>query len=234
MKRALLLVFAACTGSRTEAAPAATGDHAPSIDLAPVTTDALCVTKGELAGSSVAVPTMRAYARGSGGDAAQLVFRHRGESQDSRALASGDVRRQIGLKLRAQDSCNVVYVMWRLDPRPKVDVSIKVNPAMSTHEQCGADGYTKVKPRAKYFIPAYEFGSTHTLRAEIIGNDVYAWLDGKLAFQGRLPEAARALAGPAGVRSDNVAFDLVELAAPKSASDADAKPPACKREGGSD
>lgn len=232
MRWLLVVVAAGCTGSRTEASPSITTDRAPSVELAPVGADALCVTKGDFAGTAVEVPTMRGYAQGAGGNAAQLTFTYKGESHDSRPLASGDVRRQLGLKLRAQDSCNVIYVMWRLDPRPKLDVSVKLNPGQTAHEQCGADGYTKVKSRSKHFVPAYEFGSTHTLRAEIVGDDLFAWVDGKLAFQGRLPEGARSIAGPAGIRSDNVAFGLVELAAPRSAA-GDGKA-ACKREGGTD
>jgi hypothetical protein len=222
MKRALLLL-AACAQARTEAAPR---DHAPSIDVAPVDVANVCVTKGELAQRSVAVPTMRGYAIGAGGDAAQLTFTYRGETEDAAALASGDVRRQIGLKLRAANSCNVVYVMWRLDPRPALDVSVKANPGMTAHEQCGANGYTKVKPYKKPYVPAFEFGQTHTLRAEIIGDELHAWVDGKLLWQGRLPETARSIQGPAGLRSDNVKFDLVELAAPHGEGQS-----ACKREG---
>lgn len=215
----LLAAAAGCTGSRTEAAPSSSAaTRAPSIEINAVGSDALCLTRGELAkGASIEVPTMRGYALGAGGDAAQLVFTYRGESPGSRALASGDVRRQIGLKLRAQDGCNVIYVMWRLDPRPKLDVSVKLNPGQTTHEQCGADGYTKVRTRTKYFVPAFEHGSTHTLRAEITGDEIFAWVDGRLAFHGRLPNGARTIAGPAGLRSDNTAFDLVELAAPRPA-----------------
>ena len=216
----LLLSSAACTGARTEAAPAPTAAAArsPTIEVAPVAADAVCFTRGQLGEASrIADATMRGYVPESRGDAAQLTFTYRGESGDTRALASGDVRRQLGLKLRAQDSCNVVYVMWRLDPRPKLDVSIKSNPGKAAHEQCGADGYTKVRSRSSSSAPpAYEFGATHTLRAEIVGDDIYAWVDGRLAFEGRLPEAARTIRGPAGVRSDNVAFDLVELAVPRA------------------
>jgi hypothetical protein len=223
MKRALL-VLAACAQTRSEAAPA---DHAPSIDLAPVAAANLCVTKGELAANGVAVPTMRGYAIGAGGDAAQLTFTYRGEPQDAAALASGAIRRQIGLKLRAANSCNVIYVMWRLDPRPALDVSVKSNPGMTAHEQCGATGYTKVKPYKKPYVPAFEYGQTHTLRAEIIGDELSAWVDNKLLWQGRLPDAARSIHGPAGLRSDNVTFDLVELAAPHGDGHN-----ACKREPG--
>lgn len=226
MNRALLvaLLVSACGQTRTEAAPR---DHAPSIDLAPVTAGQFCVTKGELTSGAVAVPTMRGYALGAGGDAAQLTFKYRGESEDAAALASGAVRRQIGLKLRAANSCNVVYVMWRLDPRPAIDVSVKANPGLTTHEQCGANGYAKVKPYKKPYVEAYEVGSTHTLRAEIVGDELFVWVDSKLLWQGRLPDAARPIRGPAGVRSDNVRFDLVELAAPHGEGSQ-----VCKREGG--
>jgi hypothetical protein len=120
-------------------------------------------------------------------------------------------------------------VMWRLDPTPKLDVSIKLNPLKKTHEECGADGYAKVRPHKKTFVPAFEYGKTHTLRAEIVGDELYAWIDDQLLYQGTLPDTARALKGPAGVRSDNVKFDLVSLSAPQG--DASAPPPACKREG---
>jgi hypothetical protein len=224
----LLLVVAlvGCSGgSRTEAAPR---NHKPTIDVTPIADADLCLTKGHHAGASIEDPTMRGYARGFGGDAASLTFTYKGETFETRGLASGQERRQIGLKLRAQDSCNVVYVMWRLDPKPKLDVSIKFNPLKKTHEECGADGYTKIRPHKKTFVPAFEYGKTHTLRAEVVGDELYAWIDDQLLFQGTLPDTARAFQGPAGVRSDNVKFDLVSLAAPKG----QGTPPACKREGG--
>ena len=231
MRQPLLLAaisaLAACGGNRSEAAPSS---YKPTLAVEPVAAADLCVTKGHVAGSEIFEPTMRGYARGAGGDAASLTFTYRGESFETRELAGGQARRQIGIKLRAQDSCNVVYVMWRLDPQPKLDVSVKVNPLKKTHEECGADGYTKVKPRKKTFVPAFEYGKTHTLRAEIVGDELYAWIDDKLLYQGTLPETARAIKGPAGIRSDNVKFDLVSLAAPHGVGAAAA--PACKREGG--
>lgn len=213
-----------CGGSRSEAAPR---DHKPTIDVAPVAAADLCVTKGALSDGAVAEPTMRGYALGAGGDAAALTFTYRGETFETRELAGGQARRQIGLKLRAQDSCNVIYVMWRLDPVPKLDVSVKFNPLQQHHEECGANGYTKVKPHKKSFVPPFEYGKTHTLRAEIVGDELYAWIDDELRWQGTLPETARAIRGPAGVRSDNVKFDLVALAAPHGKSPTHA----CKREG---
>jgi hypothetical protein len=60
-----------------------------------------------------------------------------GLSQVSKALASGELRRQIGRKLQATDSCNLIYVMWHIEPDTRVTVSIKQNPALHAHDQCG-------------------------------------------------------------------------------------------------
>jgi hypothetical protein len=225
MRWLVVVALLGCGGQRSEAAPR---DKKPTIEVTPIAAADLCVTKGHFADGGVSEPTMRGYARGAGGDAAALTFTYRGESWETRELAGGQARRQIGIKLRAQDSCNVVYVMWRLDPQPKLDISVKLNPLKKTHEECGAEGYTKVKPHKKTFTPAFEYGKTHTLRAEIVGDELYAWIDDKLLWHGTLPETARTLKGPAGIRSDNVKFDLVSLAAPHHAGDA----PECKREGG--
>jgi hypothetical protein len=80
---------------------------------------------------------------------------------------------------------------------------------------CGANGYTKVKPVSTFKAsqyPTLDDGAEHTLRAEITGDNLTAWLDGEVAWQGTLPEAARDLAGPAGVRSDNLSFDITSFA----------------------
>ncbi len=174
----------------------------------------LCVTKGRIAGGKVTEPTVRAVAVGSAGDRASLAFKFHGDSDRTRALASGQERRQLGLKLRAENGCNLVYVMWRLDEPPKLEISVKRNPGARTHADCGANGYTKVKPAASHAPPALEPESSHTLRAAISGDELTAWIDDQVMWRGPLPESARELAGPAGVRSDNVAYDIVELAAP--------------------
>ncbi len=169
---------------------------------------------------------MRAFARGTSGDAAQISFKYTGDSEGERALESGELRRQVGLKLRAQDSCNVVYVMWRISPKPGLAVQVKSNPGKARHEECGADGYIKVKPAQKLSVPELEVGTSHVLRAEIrSGDELVAWIDGKVAWQGHLPEAARALTGPVGLRTDNVAIEALELHAPKG----EAHAQECKR-----
>jgi len=218
MLLAMTTILGACGAPRAEAAPERAELHA-------VDHEALCVTKGAIGKGAIAEPTVRAFAVGSHGDAAQLTFTFGGDSEKGRRLASGQMRRQLGLKLRAADSCNVVYVMWRLDPKPKLEVSVKSNPGKRRHEECGANGYHKVKPSHAEDVPELATGSSHTLRAEIRGDDLYAWIDGALAWRGRLPDEARDLAGPAGLRTDNVKLDALELAAPRG----DASGPVCKR-----
>lgn len=177
----------------------------------------LCVTKGTAAiGGTVTDPTMRAVAKGSLGESASLTFKYEGDTESVRELAGGQARRQIGLKLRAQDGCNLVYVMWRLDPKPKLDISVKLNPGKKTHKECGAEGYVKVKPAKGKLpgVPVLAIGDTRTLKAEIIGDELTVWIDELISWRGMLPEAARALDGPAGIRSDNFAFELVGFSAP--------------------
>jgi hypothetical protein len=225
------LLLAACSSRRTEAAPERSSASeramsrpdltAPSLSVAPIAADRLCVTKGAAAlGTTITEPAVRAIALGSSGDAASLSFVFRGDTALSRELASGESRRQLGLKLRAQDGCNLLYIMWRLDPKPSLSVSLKLNPGMRTHRECGATGYTRLKPARSPSapaslspIPALSPGSSHTLRAEIVHDDLLAWIDDDLVWRGPLPPAARTLSGPAGLRSDNIRFDLVSFSA---------------------
>ncbi|MBL9013279.1 MAG: hypothetical protein JNL83_03830 [Myxococcales bacterium] len=202
MRYAALAVLLAACGSKLEASPERT------VKLVPIT-DTLCVTKGSArVGTTINEPTMRAVAPGTSGDGASLDFTYRGDTASSRELASGSARRQLGLKLRAQNGCNLVYVMWRLDPKPMLEVSVKSNPGMVTHADCGADGYEKVKPTKSWRVPVLADGDRHTLRAAIAGDDLTAWIDEKVAWRGKLPAAARSFAGPSGIRSDNLRFDL--------------------------
>jgi hypothetical protein len=120
----------------------------------------------------VSCPKMRAVAPGGTGERAELRFRYLGPSAQVAPLASGELRRQVGLKLRAQDGCNLVYVMWRLDPTPFVEVSTKINPGGRDHDDCGARGYTKLKAVRSEAPPPLRIGASHTLAAEIIGDEL--------------------------------------------------------------
>ena len=208
MKQLLVLALLAACGSKLEAAP-----ERP-VKLVPIT-DTLCVTKGSAKiGATVVEPTMRAVALGTRGDGAALEWIYKGDTAETRELASGSARRQVGLKLRAQNGCNLIYVMWRLDPKPMIEVSVKLNPGKATHAECGAEGYTKIRPTKSWKVPVLASGDRHTLRAAISGDDLTAWVDEKVVWRGSLPAAARSLAGPAGIRSDNLAFELVGFSAP--------------------
>jgi len=171
-------------------------------------TAAMCVTHGTLQGKHVAEASMRAVARGSQGDAGTLEFTYEGPTQKVSKLASGDVREQLGLKLRAEDGCNLVYVMWRFSPKPEVVVQVKRNPGAHTHEECGTNGYERVKPTRHAKVPRPDPNSEHTLTASITGDDLTATVDGSVVWQGTLPASAHELHGPIGVRSDNVVASL--------------------------
>ena len=151
---------------------------------------------------------MRAVVLADTPQAAEIRFTYRGPSAGTKPLASGEVRRQIGLKLRAQDSCNLLYVMWWIEPRNQIAVSIKRNPGQRTHEDCDARGYVNMKARRRAPAPRIEPGSTHTLRAELLGRELRVWSDGAPVWEGTLPAEVEDFDGPVGLRSDNVRMDL--------------------------
>jgi hypothetical protein len=183
--------------------------------LEPVSPSSFCVTSGRVSatGTSMHVETagMRGVAAGSAGSRAELAFTYRGPSRSDTPLANGEVRRQIGLKLRAQDTCNVVYVMMHVEPTPRVAVSVKRNAAKHTHAQCLDAGYINLA--AAKPVPAVVRDVPHVLSAEIDGRTLRVLADGAVVWEGVLPEAAFAFDGPSGVRSDNGTFDF-ELRVP--------------------
>lgn len=141
-------------------------------------------------------------------DSAELRFVYRGPSVSAQPLASGELRRQIGLKLRAQDTCNLVYVMWHIEPKPGIEVSVKTNPGQHTHAECHDHGYQFVHADNAASVPPVIANAWHTLRAELHGRALRVWVDGAVAWQGTLPDTALGLDGPMGLRSDNGRFEL--------------------------
>ncbi|HEX9102476.1 MAG TPA: hypothetical protein VF997_09740, partial [Polyangia bacterium] len=93
-------------------------------------------------------PKLRAVVDAADGDEAELGFSILGPSDGAAPLASGELRRQVGLKLRAADGCNLLYVMWRVEPKAELVVSLKRNPGQRTHRECGARGYRNLVARA--------------------------------------------------------------------------------------
>ncbi len=145
---------------------------------------------------------------------AELRFTYLGATREQVPLASGEMRRQIGLKLRARDGCNVVYVMWRIQPKPGLVVSVKNNPGMHRSDDCGNGGYQTVKPSNKSAVPELEPGQSHTLRAELQGAELKVRVDGKAVWEGTLPPEALTFDGPVGLRTDNGRFQVELLSTP--------------------
>jgi hypothetical protein len=157
------------------------------------------------------VPEMRAVLRKPTTQSIEVHFTYLGPTQNASKLASGEVRRQFGVKLKAQDPCNLVYVMWRDTPQPTLAVSMKYNPGMRSSSQCRDGGYRTLTPAKWGRLPALQPGSSHILRADIDKQDLHASVDGELMWEGSVPPEAMSFNGPVGLRSDNVrvAFDVL-------------------------
>jgi hypothetical protein len=189
------------------------GPPPPRTQLTPVSKANLCVTEGSLEETpdhrlSVNVPKIRAYVNAYTQPVAQVQFTYLGSTPNEVPLASGEMRRQFGLKLRAQDACNLVYVMWRIEPESKLVVSVKSNPSEHTSAQCGNRGYQNIKPAHSSPLPSLRSGDTHTLRAEMNGAEVRVFADGSMVWEGSVGADALGFEGPVGMRSDNARLEI--------------------------
>jgi hypothetical protein len=188
--------------------------------LRPVTRDQLCVTNGEVAITAkghlaINTPSARAIVLAPvASGVAEIRFTYLGSSEGSKPLASGEMRRQIGLKLRALNQCNLLYVMWRIEPESKLVVQVKRNPGQSTHEQCDAHGYVTIRPRSSAASPPILSGQSHRLHAEITGDDLSVTADGVRVWEGPIGGELRDIDGPIGLRTDNARFELDYYARP--------------------
>jgi hypothetical protein len=185
----------------------------------PIAPARMRVTEGALEARAkdsirVDVPKMRMVVPGTEGASAELRFTYLGPTTERKTLASGQMREQLGLKLRAMDGCNVVYAMWRLAPKPELVVSIKRNPHEHSSGDCGNRGYTNIRPRTHAAVPALKPGDSHVLRAELHERALRVLVDGAPVWEGELPAEAFTFNGPVGMRSDNVRadFQLISLA----------------------
>jgi hypothetical protein len=171
----------------------------------------LCVTNGAVTAErdgklAVNTPSSRAVLRFASHSAAEIRFRYLGATEESKPLASGELRRQIGLKLRAEDTCNLLYVMWHIEPDSRVAVSVKRNPGQHTHAQCDAHGYRNIRPHRGVAVAAIRPGESHTLRAELHDTDLRVIADGLEVWEGSVGETIKEFDGPVGFRTDNARF----------------------------
>jgi hypothetical protein len=203
--------FILLSGSSLKAGP-----QTPGARLTPISKANLCVTEGaieELPGQRLAVnvPKMRAYVNAYTQPVVEVHFTYLGSTGNEARLASGEMRRQFGVKLRAQDACNLVYAMWRIEPESKLVVSVKSNPGEHTSAQCGNRGYQNIKPLRSTPVPALNSGETHTLRAQMNGNEMKVFADNSLVWEGTVGPDALSFDGPVGIRSDNARLQVALL-----------------------
>lgn len=173
----------------------------------------LCVTEGAVEQSArgrltVNVPKMRAYVNTRPAQEIEARFTYLGPTAEASRLGSGETRRQFGLKLHAQDPCNLVYVMWRIDPESKLVVSVKRNPAAHTSAECGSRGYQNIKPRRSLAVSRLRPGDSHRLRAQMNGQELRVTVDNATVWEGSIGPEAAGLIGPTGIRSDNARLEL--------------------------
>jgi hypothetical protein len=171
---------------------------------------ALCVTEGAASpvadALSIETPAFRAVAVARTDQAAVLRFAYLGPTARDVPLGSGQIRRQIGLKLRAADGCNVVYAMWRIEPASGVVVQVKRNPGQRSSAECGNRGYRTPTPERSAAASPVVTGSTHALRAAMEGAVLRVWADEILVWQGHLGDDVLTMDGPVGLRTDNGIF----------------------------
>lgn len=196
----------------------AASDSSP-LRLSTVSRADLCVTEGALAertghGLSVTVPKMRAYLDARTAPSIEARFQYLGPTGDEERLGSGELRRQFGLKLRAQDACNLVYAMWRIEPESELVISVKTNPGEHSSAECGNRGYQNIKPRRSSPVPSLHPGDAHSLRATLNGAEMQVFVDDRLVWQGSVGPEVLNFDGPVGIRSDNARLDLELRTAP--------------------
>jgi hypothetical protein len=101
-----------------------------------------------------------------------------------------------------------------IEPDTKIAVSIKRNPGQSTHEQCDAHGYVTLRPRAIAPAPRALPGQSHTLRADLAGEDLTITADAKVVWEGSVGDGLAGVDGPVGLRTDNARFEFDYYAMP--------------------
>ncbi len=196
----------------------------------------LCVTEGAIEQASgnrlsVNVPKMRAFVTVATTQDVEAHFTYLGQTPGEKPLGSGEMRRQFGLKLRAQDPCNLVYAMWRIEPESKLVVSVKSNPGQHTSAECGNRGYRNIKPIHSSPVPLLRPGAAHVLRAEMNGEEMRVYADNNLVWEGSVGSEGGSLNGPVGIRSDNARLEIELRASQASGSHPDYQL-ACRPEAG--
>lgn len=170
-------------------------------------------------------PEVRGVRNGAWHPRARLQFHYQGPSDVRIPSGSGLIFEQIGIQLRAQNTCNVLYIMWRIEPAEQVLVKLKSNPGQSRHEECENRGYQTLAaiPLGPLQITAKD-RALHQLQAEVtltknccacsIGADARPLWTGEVDFQ-----LISEINGPAGFRTDNGQFEFQHFVAESTVQD---------------
>lgn len=152
-----------------------------------------------------------------------LKFQYQGESLNDKPLASGVIRRQIGMKLANANPCNLLYIMWEMEPVKRISVFLKSNPGQDTSSECGVNGYTRLDSDEQYDTSNLEYAEdheTHRLMAHLTPlrnsydktvNDylhfqLNVFADFEQVFSKTIYNLPLEVRGPAGLRTDNGSF----------------------------
>ncbi len=189
------------------------GVSSSEVQLSPVGRNQLCLTTGSITtteGGALLVESaeMRAVVASGPARTVEARLRYLGPTREVKRLASGELRRQFGFKLRAANTCNVLYVMWHVEPDARLAVSVKSNPHLVTHAECDARGYRNLKAWRQSPAPLLSVGEWHRLRASLDGEMLTVSVEGDVVWQGPIGADGMAFDGPVGMRSDNGRFEV--------------------------
>jgi hypothetical protein len=180
----------------------------------------LCVSEGAIRdlpahGLSVTVPDVHATLNRQTPQDLEARFVYLGPTAAT-DTANGKGHHQFGFELFAQDACNLVYVMWRLEPESSIAVLVKNNPDKHVHSACGKGGTTSVAAELALALPAVRAGEriSHTLHAEVSGATLSVFADEVLVWRGTLPADVLRTPGPVGIHCDNAKLEIVLTVAP--------------------
>jgi len=168
------------------------------------------ITQNDLGYLTIEEPTTRATVRGDYQYRASLQFRYRGPTEVIVPSGSGLELHQIGLMLRAMNPCNLVYVMWRLQPAQEVVVQVKKNAGQSTSQECRNGGYTTLH---RQNVAPFAYFDLRVLDAEIrwtfSSPEVRVWIDYQEICRVTVPtNLITGIDGPVGLRTDNGKYDF--------------------------
>ncbi|MEZ0391398.1 MAG: Ig domain-containing protein [Pseudobdellovibrionaceae bacterium] len=181
----------------------------------------ICATNGQVQTNSaesieVTTATSRSVVTTPTEQKIRIDFTYLAPINDPAANPNG--HRQIGLKLRAANSCNVLYVMWPVAGGP-LKVTLKRNDGMKNHSECGPEGYTNLTPSLSKTVSALQIGRKYRLQAEYENETLNVYASGVKAWSGMIENQDIPFQGPVGVRTDGgkFTFDIyTDLSAPLS------------------